>query len=319
MTSLKGDYSSVVCSNKVYVIGGYLKDVASSLYTVEYFEPEKMAWIEAPELLKDVRFHDSVNVDENIYTIGGYRSSKFQRFDPREGVWSYLMYIPNQTYHSAVTSFGQTITCVGGGDRETNKSEIIHLQMSLNKYNYSSVVYSNKIYVIGGRGTRLIDTVEYFEPEKMTWINAPKLLTSVFCHDSVILDEIIYTIGDLNCNKFQRFDPRDGKWSYLTDIPIQTHFSAVSSFGQTITCAGGGSNYYKNLCQVYDIRNNTWSKIADLPERAYAASSFENEVSLIVSGGESDFIQKYNKKDKTWSILNIHLLVSNAYSSKVVL
>uniref|UniRef100_A0AC35UCQ3 BTB domain-containing protein n=1 Tax=Rhabditophanes sp. KR3021 TaxID=114890 RepID=A0AC35UCQ3_9BILA len=200
---------------------------------------------------------------------------------------------------------------------ESNKSEILSLEMTRNKDFYSSVVHSNRIYVIGGRlNGDPIDTVEYFEPEKMKWTDAPKLLKHVGFHDSVIVDKIIYAVGGYNSNKFQRFDPREGKWSFLADIPTRTFDTALSVFEHTITCSGG--EYAKSLCQVYDIRNNKWDKLANLTIPVSGARSIENETSIIVAGGHNiDQIQSYNKDNKTWSIMDIKLPHANCSSSKI--
>uniref|UniRef100_A0AC35TJU0 Kelch motif family protein n=1 Tax=Rhabditophanes sp. KR3021 TaxID=114890 RepID=A0AC35TJU0_9BILA len=202
---------------------------------------------------------------------------------------------------------------------ESNKSKVLSLQMTSNKWNYSSVVHSNRIYVIGGYlRDKSIDTVEYLEPEKMKWIGAPKLLQSIRCHDSVIVDEIIYAVGDCDSNKFQRFDPREGKWSFLADIPNRTHRTALSVFEHTITCSGG--KCVPSLCQVYDIRNSKWGELTTLTTPVYAAKSIENETFIIVVGGfNTDQIQSYNKINKTWSIMDIKLPHKCDFSSKILL
>uniref|UniRef100_A0AC35TJ91 BTB domain-containing protein n=1 Tax=Rhabditophanes sp. KR3021 TaxID=114890 RepID=A0AC35TJ91_9BILA len=200
---------------------------------------------------------------------------------------------------------------------ESNKSEVLSFEMTCNKDVYSSVVYSNRIYVIGGRlNGNSIDTVEYFEPEKMKWVDAPKLLQQIRCHDSVIVDEIIYAVGDSQSTKFQRFDPREGKWSFLADIPNKRHFTALSVFEHTITCTGGVKT--ESLCQIYDIRNKKWYKLTNLTDPVLGARSIENETSIIVAGGVfSDQIQSYNKDNRTWSIMDTQLPHTNYYSSKI--
>uniref|UniRef100_A0AC35UEG6 Kelch repeat protein n=1 Tax=Rhabditophanes sp. KR3021 TaxID=114890 RepID=A0AC35UEG6_9BILA len=189
--------------------------------------------------------------------------------------------------------------------------------MACNKDIYSSVVYSNRIYVIGGElNGDPINTVEYFEPEKMKWIDAPELLQQISAHDSVIVDEIIYAVGDSQSTKFQRFDPREGKWSFLADIPNQTFYTALSVFEHTITCSGG--YHTQSLCQVYDITNNKWDKLANLTIPVSGARSIENETSIIVAGGQNcDQIQSYNKDSKTWSIMDIKLPHKHYLSSKI--
>uniref|UniRef100_A0AC35TNN8 BTB domain-containing protein n=1 Tax=Rhabditophanes sp. KR3021 TaxID=114890 RepID=A0AC35TNN8_9BILA len=200
---------------------------------------------------------------------------------------------------------------------ESNKSEVLSLEMTCNKDLYSSVLHSNRIYVIGGRLNWIsIDTVEYFEPEKMKWIDAQKLLQQIRGHDSVIVDEIIYAVGDCDSNKFQRFDPREGKWSFLADIPTRTFDTALSVFEYAITCSEGGN--VQPLCQVYNIKNNKWDKLANLTIPVSGARSMENETSIIVAGGfKIDQIQSYNKNNKTWSIMNIKLPHKNGFSSKI--
>uniref|UniRef100_A0AC35TMV1 Kelch repeat protein n=1 Tax=Rhabditophanes sp. KR3021 TaxID=114890 RepID=A0AC35TMV1_9BILA len=127
-------------------------------------------------------------------------------------------------------------------DLEKNVSDVSEFRMSSRKGNYSSVLVSKQIYVIGGRlNSQSIDIVEYFDCENMKWYNAPKLLGSFSHHDSVEVDEAIYVVGDYKSQKFQRFDRREGKWSFLSDIPMKAYCTAMSSCDQRITCLGGGS------------------------------------------------------------------------------
>uniref|UniRef100_A0AC35UDF1 Kelch repeat protein n=1 Tax=Rhabditophanes sp. KR3021 TaxID=114890 RepID=A0AC35UDF1_9BILA len=150
----------------------------------------------------------------------------------------------------------------------------------------------------------------------MKWIDAPKLLQPISRHDSVIVDEIIYAVGDSQSTKFQRFDPREGKWSFLADIPNKRHFTALSVFEHTITCTGGVKT--ESLCQIYDIRNKKWDKLANLTIPVWGAKSIENETSIIVAGGfNTDQIQSYSKINKAWSIMNIKLPHNNYYNSKI--
>uniref|UniRef100_A0AC35TRB0 CHCH domain-containing protein n=1 Tax=Rhabditophanes sp. KR3021 TaxID=114890 RepID=A0AC35TRB0_9BILA len=220
---------------------------------------------------------------------------------------------------------GSDVFVLGGGvnkkiekyNLESNKSEVLSFEMSCNNEDYSTVVYSNRIYVIGGElNGDAIDTVEYFEPEKMKWIDAPKLLQQVSYHDSVIVDQIIYAVGNRNSNKFQRIDPREGKWSFLADMPNQTYWTALSVFGHAFTCAGGVKT--ESLCQIYDIRNDKWDKLANLTIPVWGAKSIENETSIIIVGGyNTDQIQSYSKYNKTWSIMDIKLPHTNDCSSKI--
>uniref|UniRef100_A0AC35UFT4 Kelch repeat protein n=1 Tax=Rhabditophanes sp. KR3021 TaxID=114890 RepID=A0AC35UFT4_9BILA len=199
---------------------------------------------------------------------------------------------------------------------ESNKSEVLSLGMTRNKDFYSSVVHSNRIHVIGGiLNDNSIDTVEYFEPEKIKWIDAPQLLQSIRCHDSVIVDEIIYTVGDILSNKLQRFDPREGKWSFLADIPNKTHYTVLSVFEHTITCSGGGNT--QSLCQVYDIRNDEWDKLSNLTIPVSGARSIENKTSIIIAGGGNtrSLCQIYDITNNKWDKLeNLTIPVYGAKS-----
>uniref|UniRef100_A0AC35UFJ6 BTB domain-containing protein n=1 Tax=Rhabditophanes sp. KR3021 TaxID=114890 RepID=A0AC35UFJ6_9BILA len=200
---------------------------------------------------------------------------------------------------------------------ETNNSEVLSLEMTSTKKDYSTVVHSDKIYVIGGNlKNKSLDTVEYFEPEKMKWIDAPSLNFEIRAHGSVNVDEVIYAVGDEQSNKFLRFDPREGRWSVLVDIPKHTYFTALSSFEQTITCIGGV--HASALCQVYDISSGKWNQLLQLPETVVGARSIEDEASImVVGGGSTDVIQSYNKKGKYWIVLDAVLPSANWHSSKI--
>uniref|UniRef100_A0AC35TGL6 Uncharacterized protein n=1 Tax=Rhabditophanes sp. KR3021 TaxID=114890 RepID=A0AC35TGL6_9BILA len=195
---------------------------------------------------------------------------------------------------------------------------------------YSSAAISNKIYVIGGKSNgQSINTVEYFEVEKMTWINGPKLLQKIRSHDSIVVDGIIYAVGDLESKKFQRLDEREGKWTFLPDILNLTCNTALSAFGQTLTCAGSWTapspgavvnGISESFCQIYDIRNSKWNQMTKLVVPVWGAKSIENETSIFVAGGLNNLtIQEYNKNNKLWAILNIKLPSMKHRCSKIVL
>uniref|UniRef100_A0AC35TJK9 Kelch repeat protein n=1 Tax=Rhabditophanes sp. KR3021 TaxID=114890 RepID=A0AC35TJK9_9BILA len=233
-------------------------------------------------LLIEKSYHSSEKIENNIFVLGGYNDLKIEKYN-----------------------------------LETNQSEVLSSEMTCNKTDYASIVYSNKIYVIGGLLNNVsIDSVEYYEPEKMTWFNGQKLLKEMYRHDSVVVDEIIYAVGAEFSNKFQRFDPREGKWSYLADIPNKTFYTALSSFEKTISCSGGGET--PSLCQVYDIKSDKWSQMPNLATPVWGAKSMEDEKSITVVGGyNTDIIQSYNKRNNTWSIQDIKLPRPNRYSSKI--
>uniref|UniRef100_A0AC35TKT1 Tyrosine-protein phosphatase domain-containing protein n=1 Tax=Rhabditophanes sp. KR3021 TaxID=114890 RepID=A0AC35TKT1_9BILA len=135
---------------------------------------------------------------------------------------------------------------------------------------------------------------------------------------SLLNVQVELNVPDIN---LVRFDPREGKWIFLIDIPNVAYYTAVTTFENTITCAGGWNA--NALCQTYDTRIGKWDQIACLAAPISGGKSIENQNSIIVAGGynndSTDVIQAYNKRKNVWDILDIKLPISNYCSSRIVL
>uniref|UniRef100_A0AC35U2M5 BTB domain-containing protein n=1 Tax=Rhabditophanes sp. KR3021 TaxID=114890 RepID=A0AC35U2M5_9BILA len=166
----------------------------------------------------------------------------------------------------------------------TNICETISLEMPSKGYGLSSAALGNKIFAIGGYiNKKKVDSVDYFEAGKMSWIKNGSPCKPVGYHDSVVVDEVIYVTPGDGCFNMQRFDDREGHFTLLKESPTKAYGSAVSLFNKNILCCGGYNDRNLNSCYLYDIVADDWMSIEKLPLKV-GGQVVGSTVPLVVNG-----------------------------------
>ena len=224
--------SAVSYENDVYLIGGI--DYPLYYNTISKLDEPNNVWITLNDQVIGRRYLTTEVVNGIIYIIGGSNANGFvdivEAYD-----------IANDTLYEVAP-------------------------LPTKRTNLNSVVYQNKIYVIGGKldsTDSRTNIVEVFDPSLNSWETLSSMPTSREC-DIALFDNKIYAFGG--------FD---------------------------------GSSGLRNV-EVYDIANDSWSNKSEMPYdlSAYHLASFDNFIFLI--GDYDDYIDGvhlYNALDETWNTL----------------
>ena len=222
--------SAVSYENEIYLIGGAH---GSTYYTtIERLDETNNQWIELNNQVIGRRYLTTEVVDGVIYIIGG--SAQDYRFVDTV-----------QAYNIS----NSTITTVAS--------------LPTKRVQLNSVVYDNKIYVIGGQlenTSARTGAVEVYDPSSNSWTTLSSMPTAREC-DLALIDDKIYAFGGY-----------DG-------------LNALTSV------------------EIYNIENDSWSAASNMPYAlsAYHLASFENFVFLFGDYSERiDEVNMYNSNDDSW-------------------
>jgi N-acetylneuraminic acid mutarotase len=179
----------------------------------------------------------------------------------------------------------------------------------------SSVVYDNKVFVIGGYvstcGTKSMETLSMnavHGNQSIAWKNVPVVLPGKFhAHRSVIYNGRLIVIGGYDAekdacsegiNEVSPVPPYTNK--LLATMPQKRWFHGVALFGDKIVIVAGvqGMSYRENLKSVvlYDITKNECQKLAPLPYSVSEMATVKwGDDNVIVAGGVDSNGKPLNK------------------------
>jgi N-acetylneuraminic acid mutarotase len=231
---------SAVVQGAVWVVGGITADAATD--RVSTYDPAIGTWAAGPNLPAPLHHPMAVSYHDELVVLGG--------FTPRG---------------SQLT--GDTSAAVyrlRGGQWETMPS------LTYPRAAGAAVVVGDKIVVVGGRNTEaLVQPTEIFDGTR--W-QVAEALPVPGDHLAAVTDgTFVYVVGgrdigaDKNTAALQRFDPAQGHWTRLQDMPApRGGLAAVYVDGRIVTAGGEGVNTVYADCDEYDIKAGTWSALASL-------------------------------------------------------
>jgi uncharacterized repeat protein (TIGR01451 family) len=171
---------------------------------------------------------------------------------------------------------------------------------------HSTVIYSNRIYVIGGRDAseNPINTVFYSvigSSEGISnWEGATSLPTNLFAHTAVVSGERVYVTGGWNgadtskLTYYALFDSNGlGNWDRASArLPIGLDLHSAVEYDGRIYVMGGWDGYqivktvyFASIEADGDIIN--WHSTTDLPQPIYRHSSVVYDRRIYVIGGRT--------------------------------
>lgn len=235
------------------------------------------------------------------YLIGGRGDRPVEMLNPRNGKWIKIGPLPTQMHHMQCVYYRRKIyvptSWYGSAPRESINEDMWVFDIDKRTWSKlpaipenrrraaaASVVYNQKIYVLGGnRGGHGSHSVS------LGWVDAYNLITN--------------------------------KWETgLASLPAgheRDHVGAAVLPGGKICIAGGRNGGVANFFEAvvtstfcYDVRSNKWTDMkAPIPEgRAGAATARTCDGKLIIAGGEGRFSAAFNRVDvfdgKKWETLS---------------
>lgn len=239
-------------------------------------EPSK--WVSKTNMNSAKSRLTACSVEDNIYAIGGYRTSNLETMDK---------YNINENKWASMTS----------------------LPIRISKS--SSAVVGKTIYVIGGYQYSYLNTVYSYNTAINIWSSKSNMITSRNELISVAVGDLIYSIGGCGGNGYlnnvECYNTNTNTWS----SKISSMLSARAGLGggninNLIYVTGGyiGSGY-TDVTECYNPITDTWTTKAPMPETKNLFGSCVVKGKLYVAGGYntqgySNKVFSYNPKTDKW-------------------
>ncbi|XP_035530849.1 kelch-like protein 33 isoform X1 [Morone saxatilis] len=199
MMTQRDYFSAVSLDGKVFVLGGN-RDDSQYLDAVEYYTPEDNTWRRAHPLDTAVCGHAAAVLDGQIYISGG--CDPHQRCLP--SMWH---------YHPSRGCSTRAPMTVGAGRAG-------HAMLALGR---GLVVAGGLQPLWMGFGDQLL--CEMYDPTNNSWSSIPALPQPHLSPGATVLDGQLYVLGgssastEGNTNRVHRYDPMEGCWENLGDMP----------------------------------------------------------------------------------------------------
>ena len=238
-------------------------------------EPSK--WVSKTNMRSAKSRLTACSVGDNIYAIGGYRTSNLETMD---------RYNINENKWASMTSLPSSIS----------KS--------------SSAVVGKTIYVIGGYQYSYLNTVYSYNTAINIWSSKSNMITGRNELISVAVGDLIYSIGGYGgsgyLNKVECYNTNTNTWSSKISMLSARAGLGGGNINNLIYVTGGyiGSGY-TDVTECYNPITDTWTTKAPMPETKNLFGSCVVKGKLYVAGGYntqgySNKVFSYNPKTDKW-------------------
>ncbi len=238
----------------------------------------------------------AIGFQNQFYLMGGRGQRQVNRYNPANNRWENLGVPDMELNHFQPVVYGGNIFVIGALDccfpsesvvprvqifnPSTNTwSQGAQLPTNRQRGSAGTVVYNNKIYMVGG---------------------------STNGHDAGMV------------NWFDEYNPANDQWSTLPNAPTKRdHFSAAVVGNKLVVAGGRQTDHpttFANLVSQVDIYNfstGTWTSGAPIPTQRAGAMAVSYGEEIIVIGGEASqgvaalkTVEAYNVTTNKWRTLN---------------
>ena len=275
MPTARGEFGLAVVNGKIYAIGGKNGD-SGPLNTVEEYNPQTNLWISKASM-PTPRSGFAIAVYQNkIYVIGGTVGTGFvgnnEAYDPIHNTWETKTSMPTPRSDLIANLVDDKLYLIGGKKYSGippffNKTDINEVYDISNDswstktpiitpvQGYSSAVFNDKIYIMGGS------------------------------LDSLPIEESLTT------NVNQVYDPQNDSWDFGSSLLNAVSYPAAAVTEgfmalPRIYCIGGFfDRKFSGQVQAYNLENNSWKLEDSMPTpRAYLAIAVVNDVLYAIGG-----------------------------------
>jgi N-acetylneuraminic acid mutarotase len=275
MLTARGGFGVAVVDGKIYAIGG-LNGNALPISTTEEYNPQTNEWTSKTPM-PTPRSGFAITVYQNkIYAIGGSVGYGYvgnnEVYDPVSNTWETKTSMPTPRADLCANLVNDKIYLIGGKKyssttpffNQTNINEVydpandswsVKKQVPTPVQGYASVVFNNKIYVMGGS------------------LESLSLETTLFAAATRV------------------FDPQNDSWSLAANLPHAVSYGAAGTTEGNMAPArihyiGGYSvGKFTSQVQTYNSENNSWSIVEAMPTaRAYLEIAVVNDVLYAIGG-----------------------------------
>jgi N-acetylneuraminic acid mutarotase len=234
---------------------------------------------------------------DKLYLIGGRRINPVDIYDPATNSWTAASKTPIELHHFQAVVHGDAIYLIGamtgGWPKEKPLEKVVVYYPEKDEFKFihtipesrrrggaGAVVYNDQIYIVGGITNGHMDG---YQP----WLD--------------------------------RYDPKSGVWTPLSDAPnARDHFQATVVGDRLYSLAGRTTSQKTNqgfdltvACDVYDFGLEEWTKepIRDIPTPRAGNMAIGYDGKVIVGGGESmaqkeahDEVEIYDPELNAWHV-----------------
>jgi hypothetical protein len=328
-------HTSVVFNDKIWVIGGWDN---SGLKNDVWYSSDGINWTLATATApwSERAWHTTVVFDNKIWVIGGWDNSGLKNdvWYSSDGInWTLATATAPWSERFAHTSFvfDNKIWVIGGWDDDwingPYKNDIWYSSDGINwtlatssaswsgRYGHTSVVFNDKIWVIGGLDNSGLKNDVWYSSDGVNWTLATDTApwSERYGHTSVVFDDKIWVIGgwDNSGLKNDVWYSSDGvNWTLATDTAFWSarvwHNSVV--FDNKIWVIGGQDNSGLKNDVWYSSDGINWTlatATAPWSERfAHTSVVFDNKI-WVIGGLDNSGLKKdiwYSSDGINWTL-----------------
>lgn len=214
-------------------------------------------------------------------------------------------------YSSACsTPEGFAVTGGNNSDKHTwylaaTKSWSTRPAMLKQRHLHASFYHGGRIYVIGGyvsgSGSASVD---YYDVRAGTWHSAPDMPQNIECPHAAIIQSGVYVLStQSNPHLLFHLDLSSMKWQTRSSPHVYSHYVSLTSAGDRLYMAGGGSSV---LCCYYPA-SDSWSQLTGPTLRHTLGSLIHHEGKLYLCGGswsdnDRTEIEEYDVARDQWTV-----------------
>ncbi len=270
MPSMRQEVSTAVLGGKVYVIGGFFSNGASS-NLVEVYDPEANTWTAAATLPIENNHNAAATVDNRIFAFGGasnrcftYRAdlnqwSEVASMNFRHGNTPAVAVISGKIYVAGGDGPGMTQRETEVYDPTTNQWTVV-APMNLGRNHTAGVAINGRFYVVGGRpSAAAARALEVYDPATNVWTELPGIPTGRSGIAAASVNGELYVFGGeipQIFNNVEVFNPLSNSWEQLPPMPVAKHGIYAAVINNKIYMPGGATVQglgATNINQAYSV------------------------------------------------------------------
>lgn len=255
-------------------------------------------WEERAPLLEANSEMAVAQLDETLYVLGGYPSSRqtvstVQIYDAATDSWRFGAPLPVGSNHAAAAAVDGTVYIIGGQPTSSGGGPFLQdvyaydpasdtwsqrADMPTWRGGQAAAVVDGKIYVAGGRPPHGHDFAVY-DPAADAWTVLPEMPTARNHFALLAHDGLLYAIGGRFGAGFasevtdivEIYNPQTESWSTGTPMPTpRSGHNAIVANGCLHVLGGeghgpGNVNGLYPQHEVYDPTTDTWTSLAPMP------------------------------------------------------
>ncbi|KAL9890898.1 kelch-like protein 28 isoform 1-T2 [Glossina fuscipes fuscipes] len=250
-------------------LGGGTRDLIGGIKECKVYDISKKKLVSISSMNEGRCDNSAVFLNGKVFSMGGFNRGALKTaecYDPASKRWSYIA------------------------------------PMNNTRHGFGICTYNHLIYVVGGYQT---STVESYDPATNKWHLCQNIPVTTNSHNrATVAENNIYSLtqGSKDNNALLRFDPRDGKWINLNEMPRTSDLFGLVSYDRTLFAIGNVD------CKRLDVRVNRWEPMPRVLVNKYEFSTVIAAKDIYLFGDRS--IERFNIHSNEWVM---HQMLANEH------